>query len=585
MTRPSRLVLLFALIASAAVIHLRAQQTGTTVTLAGRVTADDANGAPVRRAIVTLTGTGAMASVQLATDDDGRFSFPDLPAGRYMLTAEKPGLVKTFYGSVRPGRGPSAPIALAAGERQSSVAIVLVHGAVVAGTIVDETGAPLSGAQVRVLQPLIVNGERKLVDPPGQLQWVTSDDQGRYRIYGLPPGEYAVLAGGGGGLVGDVRQTTAADLDAATRELQGATAGAAPLASPNQPAAPPIVQRGGTYYPGVADAARAEILTLKAGEERAGVNIRNLLVRAARVEGISVGPTGQPLQNVLVGIANASVGQLWGSPGLIRPGPDGHFVIPALTPGRYILFGRGSTVPGTNVPTTLWTETEITVNEQDLTNVTMQFLSGATVSGRVAFRGSTTPPAVSGVRLTLMAVPTIAGSAVNPPPVTALPDGSFAISGVAPGKYRISVAGAGAWALRSAIAGGQDMLDVPIEVPAGRDVTDLVVTFTDTPAEVAGQLLDRLNRPAPEFSVVLFTVDRALWLTSVRRLIGPVRVASDGTFRFIGVAPGEYYLSTLTEIDPRQLGDPALLEQLAAAAVRVTVGEGERKVQNLRIGG
>jgi hypothetical protein len=124
-----------------------------------------------------------------------------------------------------------------------------------------------------------------------------------------------------------------------------------------------------------------------------------------------------------------------------------------------------------------------------------------------------------------------------------------------------------------------------LEISPGRDVTDLVVTFTNTPAEVTGQLVDRLNRPAPEFSVVLFTVDRAQWLTSPRRMMGPIRVASDGTFRFAGIAPGDYYLSALTDIDPRQLGDPALLDQLAAAAARVTVAEGERKVQNLRIGG
>ena len=186
-----RLVFLFAMIAPATGVGLGAQQAGATAVLAGRVTTDDANGAPVRRAIVTLSGTGATASVQIATDADGRFAFPDLPAGRYTLTAEKPGFVKTFYGSALPGRGPTAAIALGAGERQSSIAIALVRGAVIAGTVVDENGAPLSGAVVRVMQPLMLNGERKLVDTPSQLQpWQNSDDQGRYRIYGLAPGEY-----------------------------------------------------------------------------------------------------------------------------------------------------------------------------------------------------------------------------------------------------------------------------------------------------------------------------------------------------------------------------------------------------------
>ena len=39
----------------------------------------------------------------------------------------------------------------------------------------------------------------------------------------------------------------------------------------------------------------------------------------------------------------------------------------------------------------------------------------------------------------------------------------------------------------------------------------------------------------------------------------------------------------MTDIDPSDLRDPAVLEEMAAASVRVTLAEGEKKVQDLRI--
>ena len=49
--------------------------------------------------------------------------------------------------------------------------------------------------------------------------------------------------------------------------------------------------------------------------------------------------------------------------------------------------------------------------------------------------------------------------------------------------------------------------------------------------------------------------------------------------------PGEYFLAVLTDPDPVQLKDPSFLEQLAASAIRVTLTEGERKVQDVKLSG
>ena len=45
------------------------------------------------------------------SDDQGNFSFTDLPGGRYNLSASKPGYVNATYGQKKPGR-PGTPIQL-----------------------------------------------------------------------------------------------------------------------------------------------------------------------------------------------------------------------------------------------------------------------------------------------------------------------------------------------------------------------------------------------------------------------------------------------------------------------------------------
>ena len=168
---------------------VRSKPAGGTAILGGTVTSHDESTRPLRRVIVTLSGAAGSGDLQVVTDEAGRFVFSQLPAGRYTLTADKPAFVKTYYGSKRPGRGPATPIALADGQRVTDIAIRVLRGAVIEGTVIDESGVPLSSAQVMVWQPVIINGERKLVRAVSPLPWATTDDRGRYRIYGLAPGE------------------------------------------------------------------------------------------------------------------------------------------------------------------------------------------------------------------------------------------------------------------------------------------------------------------------------------------------------------------------------------------------------------
>jgi hypothetical protein len=386
--------------------------------LAGLVTTDETPAQPLRHAIVTATGAEIIGSHQVVTDDEGRFAFANLPPGRYSLTAEKAGYVKTYYGSRRPGRPPGTPVAMLAGQPAPSVVIRVLRGAVIAGTVRDQFGSPVASSQVTVKQPIVINGQRRMIDVPNLLvPNATTDDRGRYRIYGLPPGEYTVYSGGGGPVYSGVRETNAVDVEAALREMKGVGTPARP--SPPQPEPRQVSMHAG-YLPGVPDVASAQLVTLAAGEERTGADIVTRLVRSMRVEGMALGPGGAPMQNVSVAIVNAGDGTLWGSPGLVRPGADGRFVLPPLTPGHYALIGRAGE-NGAGEEETLRSgmlysgQVEFVLNDQDLSGIVLPFERGVSVSGRIMPPIGATAADLARVRLGMKAADTRASFAPAPP--------------------------------------------------------------------------------------------------------------------------------------------------------------------------
>jgi hypothetical protein len=169
-------------------------------------------------------------------------------------------------------------------------------------------------------------------------------------------------------------------------------------------------------------------------------------------------------------------------------------------------------------------------------------------------------------------------------------DGTFVLTGVPPGRYRFRLQFApGArtltgWSLRSASVEGRDILDEPVVVEPERDVNTVTVRYTDRGAELSGRLLDTTGAPAPEFVVVAFSADRKHWTDGSRRSTS-FRPARDGSFSWIGVPPGEYYLGAVTRLETGQLGDAAFLESLIPTSARIVIAEGEKKRQDLRIGG
>jgi hypothetical protein len=242
----------------------------------------------------------------------------------------------------------------------------------------------------------------------------------------------------------------------------------------------------------------------------------------------------------------------------------------------------------------LWATAELTLAGENVEGLSLVLQPGMTVSGRVVFEGDGPPADLSRVSVRLSPPPASSGGPTILTSTTTqnmvAPDGSFSIAGLAPGQYDLNgfapgaTAGVPNWMLASAVAGGRNLLDEPVSIQPNTDITDLVVTFTSRVTELSGLLLDQAGRPAPEFYVIAFPTDASRWSQRTRWLRPPTRPASDGRYRLTALPPGEYYLAALTEFDPSDWSSSAFLEQIVPGAIRITIGEGEKKTQDIKLG-
>jgi hypothetical protein len=158
------------------------------------------------------------------------------------------------------------------------------------------------------------------------------------------------------------------------------------------------------------------------------------------------------------------------------------------------------------------------------------------------------------------------------------PDGRFVLEGVPPGRYRLQTVGY----LKTAMLAGVDTLDFPLEVAGDRDIEGVVLTVSDRVSELTGRLTEADGEPAYDYTVVAAATDSQYWTPGSRRIL-TTRPGEAGRYTFRNLPPGSYHLAAVTDIEPGSQYDPEFLTELGAASVRVTVTEGSRQVQDLRV--
>ena len=576
--------------------------------VAGRVITSETGDTPVRRAIVTLISTDRVESVSTVTDNEGRFAFTALTDGRYTLSARKAAHLSTNYGAKRPGR-PGTTLILAAGQRLTELRLVLPPGAVIAGAVRMPNGDPVPNTRVMVIPRAQASAGGRSIGP----QPFRTDDRGEFRIYGLMPDTYLVVA-----LpdiaVGPVHQRTAAEYDDLVRTLAqrpqpSGTGAGANVVAPPPPV--PLVGFAPIFYPGTAIGANALPITVRAGEVREGMDIPITLVRVATISGVVTGVDGQPMQNVTISVTPGGP-PLPSLPivssGASRPDKDGRFTITSVRPGSYRLTARaggvtysddGSSMNIRGDQQTQWAVADVQVQGEDVDGVLLQLRPGLTFTGRLDASGAAIPPDFwKSIRITLHETSSLPAGVVlnggsngfptsgtNQRRATILDDGTFEINGIQPTAYDVEVnvpaSPGSSWSLKSIMAGGRDVRDAPLTFDQG-SISGVTVTLTDKPASVAGALSSATGQAATDYYVVLFPEDRAVWHERSPRF-RVMRPAADGGFSTRDLLPGKYRIAALTDVEEGEWRTAAFLESIFDASVSVTVVDGQTTRQDIRI--
>jgi hypothetical protein len=518
-----------------------------TALISGRITAAD-TGSPVRGAEVrTISESGVN---RLATTDaDGRFEVRDLPAGTYRVAVSKSGFVAAQFGQRWAGEAPRT-VELSLGER-ASADVALLRGGVIAGRVLDRFGEPSAGVRVQALRPRMVSGRRRLQSVGAGDE---TDDTGSFRVYGLAPGDYYVIA----------RPPGAAALPAK---------GTAPI-----------------YYPGTADFTEAQRITVSPAAEASAL-LQLVPVRTSTVSGQVVGPDGAPVdatvnltsESVGLGYVNAAQGEV---PFMMstHAEADGSFTLEGVPPGPYSVgassmmfdgFAAGlrdarAGVKPSAEPMHLTATVPLAVSA-DVSGLTLTLSAGGTISGRFVRDPGASQPLPQGL-----------GVSVSGPHMTRMntgPNGTFRIIGLS-GDVRISVGGLpDDWTVRSIVANDRDITDSTISLANGQDLS-VRILVTDRLTYVNGTVSSRA--PGRSETVVVFSEDAARWAYP-SRFVRAVRVDDRGAFEIAGLPPGERYLATAVEfLEEGDEQDPEVLERLRAGATPFALAEGERRSLQLR---
>src|SRR5262245_7418515 len=236
-----------------------APATGTSV-VRGRII-DAQSGAPLRRASVRIFSPQIRESRTALTDAEGRYEFTDLPAGQFNLNATKVGFVDLAYGQTAPSEM-GKPLKIGDKQVVEKIDFLLPRGAVVTGRVLDEYGEPIADVQVSMLRnQYSVTGPR----PVNTGRTATTNDIGEFRLFGLAPGQYFLSAAYRAQMYGG--------------PTLGDTSGYAI-----------------TYYPGTANLADAQKLSIGVGGSISDVTVMLVATRTARVSGTVFDGQGRPLK-------------------------------------------------------------------------------------------------------------------------------------------------------------------------------------------------------------------------------------------------------------------------------------------------
>ena len=507
-----------------------ANPTAPTFTVQG-VVINSVTGLPVHAALVQIHFPRQNS---LLTAADGKFRFEGIPQAQINLTVRKPG----FFSEQELRQGaPYVDHPIQVGPDMLPVILKLVPEGVIYGRATGPDGEPVNNVPVRLLYGALTEGETNWQQRGGG----QTNDEGEFRLFGLAPGIYYLIAG----------------------------PRASPMPLPGRAIDSPPQGYGAAYYGGSSDISSAAPIAITPGKQiRADLSLTSELLH--QISGLVVGaPAGMPAnvqlftpdgQAVPVGIrTNPQNGAFTAFV------PSGSYVLKASVAGNGGLVGVGSqllTVTGDTAgirldvgPTAILpiaVELRSTRNIQPDPRLNGQQM----VSVQLISQGSVTR--------------NIRSSTMEGPPENR----SLAIRNVEPGAYRVRIRPFGPWYVESARRGPANLLSDDLSIDAGDLGAPIEIVLRDDLAALTGTIL---SRGQPAQGIVILAPDSKAQ-APITFVVGP-----PGKFEKRDLPPGEYRVFALDRVDGLEYANPEAMRSFSSGAQPVRLAPNGETAVNLEL--
>jgi uncharacterized surface anchored protein len=501
-----------------------------TCSLSGTVV-NSVTGAPLNKVDLRAESMDGKYSVAASTttDANGNFTMVNLPAGQYWLKGIRNGYLDTYYGARR-AASKGTTITLASGQEMKSLVIKLLPFGVIAGTVRDADGEPLSGATINLLRQRYDGPGHRKLEP--YVQNVTTDDLGQYRIADLEPGKYYVEA--------DPRDDLSLNDDHSVKSVEPRT-----VLTP-------------ALYPGVTDLAAARIVEVGQGARLTRIDISMVRGHVFNVRGHVMGGAGEQMYLNLYKLfyPGNGVGKVGLSLGAWSKGKTGDFEFRGVPQGSYTL--RLNNYP-TGIPVTV---------DHDMEDLRVSAADHAQIAAHVTAEGGDKAlPAEMSLRYAN-------GDSSFKPRITA--DLTF-YADLNPDMYQVYLDSH--LVIKSIRSEQTDVFQDGLTVSPGAK-TSLEIVLAPEGAQVDGVVSDPDEKPVPGATVVLIAEAK---LRSRSDSYYESTTDQYGRYHFENIRPGEYKLFAWDDPEPNAWFDPEFLKAFEEKGSPVAISPKALAVSNLHV--
>ncbi|HEY1755583.1 MAG TPA: carboxypeptidase-like regulatory domain-containing protein [Bryobacteraceae bacterium] len=468
------------------------------------------------------------------TDPRGAYQFHPLHLGDYYIEVRKEG-----YSGVAPGTAEfiGASVKLDPAHPSTQMPFTITRRGGLTGRVIDEDGNPVPGLHLTV-QPSGPTGMAKFLETAA----VTAAD-GTFSVSNLLPGPHVVrISPRAGELEKLDLHFSSDDLKTIDRDLETA------------------------YWPGGTAVPSASIPVSPGASASAGdIKIREasyyrVYVSVPRVE---CAPG-----EMWAFLALDSGGEAMGvsSRGLPQIACANDFLVSNLRPGAYwFMLRKDEPDPGR------WALASVDISNKNL-DVALTMEPEAEINGRfIAADGATLPPLENIGVSTKPAIVGFAGGGASP--VRPDAEGKFVLTNLKFPRHQILVSGLTRQYYIKEYHFNGEPSDGFVTVNPGA-AQQLEIVIDDKPGAIAGTVTDG-DKPAARSLVTLFSSS-----------LQPAEsfLSNQGTFQFIGVAPGQYRAVAVALL-PGAPEDIDAMTRLAARAETITVERGSTQTVSLKLTG